>query len=188
MHAIAILLFRRWDIFSFRWWRSQFSLLLVNKYPITSSLSYWSIIFLKLAWITITFFGESTKFVFDKDTNSSLTETVPRLPFKSFYPWDASSGLLYVITFAIQIYYLLFSITHANLWDVLFCSWLIFACEQLQHLKNILVPLVDLSSTLDTFRPNSAKFLRNFAIPESKSEDLLIEGNIFRSKKRCNFL
>lgn len=41
-----------------------------------------------------------------------------------------------------QMYYVLFSMSHANLLDVMFCCWLIFACEQLQHLKEIMKPLM----------------------------------------------
>lgn len=127
--------------------------------------------------------------MFDKETNSSFTEEVPRLPIKSFYPWNASSGFFYLLSFAIQIYYILFSLAHANLWDVLFCSWLIFACEQLQHLKNILVPLVDLSSTLDTFRPNSGKLFRNVISPGKKKTQSSIEGKrFFHAKKKTNLI
>lgn len=48
----------------------------------------------------------------------------------------------------------------ANLMDVMFCSWLIFACEQLQHLKAIMQPLMELSAALDTYRPNTAELFR----------------------------
>lgn len=48
----------------------------------------------------------------------------------------------------------------ANLLDVIFCSWLIFACEQLQHLKAIMKPLMELSAALDTYRPNTAELFR----------------------------
>ena len=48
----------------------------------------------------------------------------------------------------------------AYLMDVMFCSWLIFACEQLQHLKAILKPLIELSASLDTYRPNTAELFR----------------------------
>lgn len=41
-----------------------------------------------------------------------------------------------------QVYYVFFSMSRANLLDVLFCCWLIFACEQLQHLKEIMKPLM----------------------------------------------
>lgn len=87
------------------------------------------------AWTTITFFGESVKGVFDKETNETYYVEIPRLPVKSFYPWNAMSGIAYMGSFAFQVYYLLFSMLACNLSDVLFCSWLIFACEQLQHLK-----------------------------------------------------
>lgn len=48
----------------------------------------------------------------------------------------------------------------SNLLDVMFCSWLIFACEQLQHLKAIMKPLMELSASLDTYRPNTAELFR----------------------------
>nr|AEA30004.2 odorant receptor co-receptor [Chrysomya megacephala] len=127
-----------------------------------------------VAWITITFFGESVKFAFDKETNSSITVEIPRLPIKSFYPWDSSQGMFYIISFAFQGYYLLFSMVHSNLCDVLFCSWLIFACEQLQHLKGIMKPLMELSASLDTYRPNSAALFRSLSA-NSKSELIINE-------------
>lgn len=55
------------------------------------------------AWSTITFFGESVKGVFDKETNETYFVEVPRLPMKSFYPWDAMAGLLYWATFLFQV-------------------------------------------------------------------------------------
>uniref|UniRef100_A0A1A9X5T9 Odorant receptor coreceptor n=1 Tax=Glossina brevipalpis TaxID=37001 RepID=A0A1A9X5T9_9MUSC len=116
-----------------------------------------------IAWITLTFFGESVKFAVDKETNSTLTVEIPRLPIKSFYPWDASSGMFYIISFVYQSYFILFSLSHANLCDVLFCSWLIFACEQLQHLKSIMKPLMELSASLDTYRPESGAILRSLS-------------------------
>lgn len=94
--------------------------------------------FFSIAWTTITFFGESVKGVFDKETNETYYVEIPRLPVKSFYPWNAMSGIPYMGSFAFQVYYLLFSMLACNLSDVLFCSWLIFACEQLQHLKVVL--------------------------------------------------
>lgn len=56
-----------------------------------------------------------------------------------------------------------------NLTDLMFCSWLIFACEQLQHLKEIMKSLMELSATLDTYRPNSAALFRNQS-GDSKAE------------------
>lgn len=124
--------------------------------------------FVVVAWTTITFFGESTKFVFDPSTNQSMTEPVPRLPIKSFYPWNAFKGPFYYISFTYQVYYLTFSLLQANLTDLLFCSWLLFACEQLQHLKGIMKPLMELSSTLDTYRPNSAALFRSISAGSNK--------------------
>lgn len=143
------------------------------------------IIFLRLAWITITFFGESVKFAFDKETNSTITVEIPRLPIKSFYPWDASKGIFYLISFAFQGYYILFALVQSNLCDVLFCSWLIFACEQLQHLKGIMKPLMELSASLDTYRPNSAALFRSLSA-NSKSELIINEGKLVEMTiKRC---
>lgn len=55
------------------------------------------------AWSIITFFGESVKGVFDKDTNETYYVEVPRLPIKSYYPWDAMSGMKYIGTFIFQV-------------------------------------------------------------------------------------
>uniref|UniRef100_A0A1B0C554 Odorant receptor n=1 Tax=Glossina palpalis gambiensis TaxID=67801 RepID=A0A1B0C554_9MUSC len=126
-----------------------------------------------VAWVTLTFFGESVKFAVDKENNSTMTVEIPRLPIKSFYPWDASSGISYIISFIYQAYFILFALSHANLCDVLFCSWLIFACEQLQHLKSIMKPLMELSASLDTFRPDSGALFRSLSA-HSKAE--LIEN------------
>lgn len=125
-------------------------------------------VFAVTAWTTITFFGESVKFVNDPTTNSSVTVEIPRLPIKSFYPWDSFKKPQYYISFAYQVYYLLFSLLQANLTDLLFCSWLLFACEQLQHLKGIMKPLMELSSTLDTYRPNSAALFRSISAGSTK--------------------
>jgi hypothetical protein len=57
--------------------------------------------------------------------------------------------------------------------DSLFCSWLIFACEQLQHLKEIMKPLMELSASLDTYVPKSADLFR---APSATSQDNLIEN------------
>lgn len=127
-----------------------------------------------VAWTTITFFGESVKFARDMETNETITVEIPRLPIKAFYPWDASSGMFYIISFVYQVYFLLFSTTQSNLCDVLFCSWLIFACEQLQHLKSIMKPLMELSASLDTYRPNSAALFRSLSA-NSKSELIINE-------------
>lgn len=129
------------------------------------------------AWTTITFFGDSTKEIIDKATNETLFVTIPRLPLKSWYPWNAMSGTFYYISFALQVYFLLFAFMQANLSDVLFCSWLLFACEQLQHLKGIMKPLIELSSTLDTYRPDSGSLFQRALSANSKSELMKNDGN-----------
>jgi hypothetical protein len=50
---------------------------------------------------------------------------------------------------------------------------LIFACEQLQHLKEIMKPLMELSASLDTYVPKSADLFR---APSATSQDNLIEN------------
>nr|AYE19959.1 Orco [Histia rhodope]QMS80314.1 odorant receptor [Histia rhodope] len=123
------------------------------------------------SWVTITFFGESVRFIVDKETNETLTEPAPRLPLKAFYPFNAMGGPMYVFAFIYQIYWLLYAMSIANLMDVLFCSWLIFACEQLMHLKAIMKPLMELSATLDTYRPNTAELFRASAEKSEKLPD-----------------
>ena len=44
--------------------------------------------------------------------------------------------------------------------DTMFCCWLIYTCEQLIHLKEIIKPLMELSASLDTVVPNSADLFR----------------------------
>lgn len=127
-----------------------------------------------VSWITITFFDESVALGLDKTTNETFKTEVPRLPIKGFYPGNPFSGTYYYTLFGYQIYYLIFSMMHANLMDVLFCSWLIFACEQLQHLKHIMKPLMELSASLDTFRPNSAALFKNLSA-NSNSRDLPLD-------------
>lgn len=124
--------------------------------------------FVVTAWVTITFFGESVKLINDPETNGTMTEVIPRLPIKSFYPWNSFKAPMYHVAFLYQVYYLIFSLLQANLTDLLFCSFLLFACEQLQHLKGIMKPLMELSSTLDTYRPNSAALFRSISAGSTK--------------------
>ncbi|XP_060806501.1 odorant receptor coreceptor isoform X1 [Amyelois transitella] len=117
-------------------------------------------VFSVVSWVTLTFFGESVRLIANKETNETISEPAPRLPLKTWYPFDAMGGSMYIIAFAFQVYWLFFSMITANLMDVMFCSWLIFACEQLQHLKAIMKPLMELSASLDTYRPNTAELFR----------------------------
>lgn len=89
-----------------------------------------------VAWTTITFFGDSTMLYTDPETNVTAPVEIPRLQIKAYYPWNpVGSKMSYFLTIGFQFYYLLFSMVHSNSSDVLFCSWVLFACEQLQHLK-----------------------------------------------------
>ncbi|KAI8441968.1 hypothetical protein MSG28_005638 [Choristoneura fumiferana] len=137
-------------------------------------------------WITITFFGESVRLIADKESNDTLTEPAPRLPLKTWYPFNAMSGTMYIVAFVYQIYWLIFSMAIANLMDVMFCSWLIFACEQLQHLKAIMKPLMELSASLDTYRPNTSELFRASSTEKSEKVpdpvDMDIRGYTRRSK------
>nr|ALX17413.1 Orco [Pediculus humanus] len=114
-----------------------------------------------VGWTGSTFFGESTKTISDPESgNQTVTVEIPRLMLRAWYPWDSSSSSYYLLTFLFQLYWIIFTLFHSNLVDILFCSWLIFACEQLLHVKEIMKPLIDLSSSLDTFNPNSADLFK----------------------------
>ncbi|XP_012273699.1 odorant receptor coreceptor [Orussus abietinus] len=113
-----------------------------------------------LAWTGITFVGDSVKKSIDPVTNETVIVEIPRLMLRSWYPFDASHGIAHIMILIYQFYWLLFSLADANSLDVLFCSWLLFACEQLQHLKQIMKPLMELSATLDTVVPNSSELFK----------------------------
>nr|AKO69815.1 olfactory receptor co-receptor [Campoletis chlorideae]AXM05118.1 odorant receptor [Campoletis chlorideae] len=113
-----------------------------------------------LCWTGITFVGDSVKKVVDPVTNETTMVEIPRLMLRSYYPFDASHGMAHILTLVYQFYWLVFTMFDANSIDVLFCSWLLFACEQLQHLKQIMKPLMELSATLDTVVPNSNELFK----------------------------
>lgn len=79
---------------------------------------------------------------------------------RSFYPFDARHGMAHIAMLVFQFYWLVITMVDSNSLDVLFCSWLLFACEQLQHLKAIMKPLMELSATLDTVVPNSSELFK----------------------------
>jgi gustatory receptor len=60
----------------------------------------------------------------------------------------------------LQIIWLFLALMHAMMMDTMFCSWLIYTCEQLIHLKEIMKPLMELSASLDTVVPHSADLFR----------------------------
>nr|UEN71183.1 olfactory co-receptor [Gregopimpla kuwanae] len=113
-----------------------------------------------LCWTGITFVGDSVKKVTDPITNETMMVEIPRLMVRSWYPFDASHGMMHVLMLVYQFYWLMFTMMDSNSLDVLFCSWLLFACEQIQHLKAIMKPLMELSATLDTVVPNSNELFK----------------------------
>ncbi|XP_054004546.1 odorant receptor coreceptor [Hylaeus anthracinus] len=113
-----------------------------------------------ISWTTLTFIEEPVKKIIDPVTNETTFVEIPRLLVRSWYPYDAKHGMAHILTFIFQYYWLLFCMLDANLLDVLFCSWLLFACEQIQHLKNIMKPLMEFSATLDTVVPNSGELFK----------------------------
>ncbi|XP_011164243.1 odorant receptor coreceptor [Solenopsis invicta] len=113
-----------------------------------------------LAWTTLTFFEHPVRKIVDPITNETEVIQLPQLLVRSFYPFDASKGVTHVLVLIYQFYWVLFMLINANSLDVLFCSWLLFACEQLQHLKQIMKPLMELSATLDTVVPNSSELFK----------------------------
>nr|QHN69127.1 odorant receptor coreceptor [Sirex nitobei] len=112
------------------------------------------------SWTGITFVGDSVKKVKDPVTNETMMVEIPRLMLRSWYPFDPSHGMTHILVLIYQFYWLLFTMMDSNMLDVLFCSWLLFACEQLQHLKQIMKPLMELSATLDTVVPHSNELFK----------------------------
>ncbi|XP_039298659.1 odorant receptor coreceptor [Nilaparvata lugens] len=113
------------------------------------------------AWTVIIFLDEPVRDIPDpNDVNSTIKEEVPQLMMYSWYPWDAKTGMRYMLSFGYQLYWLFITLSHANLLDVTFCCFVIFACEQLKHIKEILKPLMELSAALDTAVPNSGELFR----------------------------
>lgn len=56
-----------------------------------------------VGWSGITFFGESVKGAFDKETNETYYIEVPRLPIKSYYPFNAFHGIGWLGAFIFQV-------------------------------------------------------------------------------------
>nr|QQL94666.1 olfactory receptor coreceptor [Adelphocoris suturalis] len=113
-------------------------------------------------WTTVTFLDDP---VWDKTDPDNVNETIsveiPQLMVYAWYPWDAKTGMTYFMTFALQLYWLFITLAHSNLLDVLFCCFVIFSCEQLKHLKEILQPLMELSAALDSVVPNSGDLFKS---------------------------
>ncbi|KAI5722365.1 hypothetical protein M8J76_007406 [Diaphorina citri] len=118
-----------------------------------------------VAWVTITMCGDSMFKVPDpEDKNKTMWVKVARLPVHSWYPWDClNNSTAHIFTFIFQVYWVFSLVAHSQLCDGMFCSLVLFSCDQLKHLKEILKPLIDLSisqhgipSSLDLFVNKSA--------------------------------
>lgn len=56
-----------------------------------------------IGWTGSTFFGDSVKTIPDPDNgNETITVEIPRLMLRAWYPFDASSGTYYMISFVYQ--------------------------------------------------------------------------------------
>ncbi|XP_059484891.1 odorant receptor coreceptor [Neocloeon triangulifer] len=88
---------------------------------------------------------------FANSTQDSPTEKAQKgtkLLINAWYPWDPyQSTFAYFVTYCYQLYWLLFCICQINLLDALFCSWLIYGCEHLRHLKDAMQYMMQLSVT-----------------------------------------
>ncbi|KAG8224783.1 Odorant receptor co-receptor [Ladona fulva] len=80
------------------------------------------------------------------------------------YPWETSSNVAYALTFLYQVYWIVFCLAQINLLDLLLCSWLIFACEQILHLKDILKPLMQKSQDKNLQSADAVLFKRKGAL------------------------
>lgn len=57
-----------------------------------------------LAWTSITFVGDSVHTIKDPDNeNETMVEEIPRLLIKSWYPWNAMSGMAYYVSLIYQV-------------------------------------------------------------------------------------
>lgn len=113
-----------------------------------------------ICWVIITLCGDSTFPVPDPDNeNKTMNVQVPRLLVYSWFPWDClNNPTAHMLTFVFQVYWVFSLVAHSQLCDGMFCSLVLFSCDQLKHLKEILKPLIDLSisqhgipSSLDLF-------------------------------------
>lgn len=62
-------------------------------------------IYALLAWTSITFVGDSVHMIKDPDNeNETIVEEIPRLLIKSWYPWNAMSGMAYYTSLIYQVF------------------------------------------------------------------------------------
>ncbi|KAG8304418.1 hypothetical protein J6590_094210 [Homalodisca vitripennis] len=139
-------------------------------------------------WASVTFVGDSVRPYHDPlNPNETVLIEVPRLMFGAHYIWDPNDGMAYVFTFLYQLYWVLLTLVHCNLLDVIFCSFAIFACEQLKHLKEIMRPLMELSAALDSVVPNAGNLFRvssadsNIPLIANQEDDVDMRGSFLYS-------
>ncbi|CAH0391773.1 unnamed protein product, partial [Bemisia tabaci] len=92
--------------------------------------------FTYFAWILLTIAEEPYRMMPDPENrNNTVLTRVPKLLIQTWFPWNYESGVGYYVALGYQLYWLFMMIAHENLPDTLFCSTVIYACEQLKHLK-----------------------------------------------------
>ncbi|KAL1453917.1 hypothetical protein WDU94_010220, partial [Cyamophila willieti] len=92
-----------------------------------------------------------------------FSESNARYRAKSLSRMKRVLTIICVWTSVFQVYWVFSLVAHSQLCDGMFCSLVLFSCDQLIHLKEILKPLIDLSisqhgipSSLDLFVNKSA--------------------------------
>ncbi|XP_026687240.1 odorant receptor coreceptor-like, partial [Diaphorina citri] len=92
-----------------------------------------------------------------------FAESNARYRAKSLSRMKRVLTIICVWTSVLQVYWVFSLVAHSQLCDGMFCSLVLFSCDQLKHLKEILKPLIDLSisqhgipSSLDLFVNKSA--------------------------------
>ncbi|XP_014219015.1 odorant receptor coreceptor [Copidosoma floridanum] len=130
-----------------------------------------------ICWTGITFFEKPVRLRVDKETNETISTKLPKLMMRSYYPYDAMGGMNHMLTLLYQFYFLLVTMSLSNSIDTIFCSWLLFACEQLQHLKDIMKPLMELSATLDTVVPNSGELFKAGSADHLRDSSIMPSSN-----------
>ncbi|KAJ8676435.1 hypothetical protein QAD02_012222, partial [Eretmocerus hayati] len=118
------------------------------------------VIFATFAWTIISFIDEPVRVRHNKETNETIETPLPKLMIKTWYPFNSMSGMGHILALVYQFWFLFVCMSLSLSADLIFCSWILFACEQICHLKGIMKPLMELSATLDTVVPNSGELFK----------------------------
>lgn len=74
---------------------------------------YYNMFWFWLAWTSITFVGDSVHSIKDPENeNLTITEEIPRLLVKSWYPWNAMSGFPFYFSVVFQVFVTFFNMIH----------------------------------------------------------------------------